>query len=152
MAVDMVYLNRIEAEIFACFEKELMKWVNDNDYLDVVRDLKRNGMTESYIKGVIYDDLWYEFDYDSVYSECVDFVSAKYAKGIIDAIKRDEALYNKLVSAIDDEFGYDNYSNKPQTLAYFLIEIGFAHPDGAVDGWANYAIDDAYNIIVEMVA
>ena len=151
MAVDMVYLNRIEAEIFACFEKELMKWVNDNDYLDVVRDLKRNGMTESYIKGVIYDDLWYEFDYDSVYSDCVDFVSAKYANGIINAIKRDEALYNKLTSAIYDEFGDDDFS-KPQTLAYFLIEFGFAHPDGAVDGWANYAIDDAYNIIVEMVA
>ena len=147
MAVDTVYLNRIEAEIFACFEKKLMKWVNDNNYLDVIRNLKRDGMTDSYIKDVIYDDLWHDFDYDTVYSECIDFVSAKYAEGIIDAIKRDEALYNKLTAAIYDELGRGGYSDK--SMAYFLIEFGFAHPVGTADGWANYAIDDAYHIIVE---
>lgn len=145
MNVDTTYLDRIEAEIFKIFIKDLMDWVENESYLNVIRRNRQDGKSESYIKGIVYDDLWNEYDYETCYSECVDMVSRKYADGIIAAIKRDETLYNALV---DDITSTQGKITKKSALAYFLLEYGFVNPDGAFDGWMNYAIDDAYNMII----
>lgn len=160
MSLDLNFLDRIEAEAYACFEAKTNAYVDKNGLIQLLRDEKAYGTPADKIKDVLID-LLSDYEYLEVYNECLEKVAGKYSYKIFEAIKRDEELYNAAVAIIKDLYDISVREGDPFD-AYVLLEVSVAAPLGKEvlalspnrklhDHWSWKAYDDVIETILRRV-
>ena len=160
MSLDMNFLDRVEAEAYACFEAKTNAYVDKNDFIQLLRDEKAFGTPDDKMKEVL-TDLLSDYEYLDVYNECLENVAGKYSYKIFEAIKRDEELYNAAVATIKDIYDISVREGDPFD-AYVLLEVSVASPSGKEvlalspnrkfhDNWSWKAYDDVLETILRRI-
>ena len=160
MSLDMNFLDRIEAEAYACFEAKTNAFVDKNGLIQLLRDEKAYGTSADKMKDVL-TDLLSDYEYLEVYNECLEKVAGKYSYKIFEAIKRDEELYNAAVATIKDLYDISVREGDPFD-AYVLLEVSVAAPLGKEvlalspnrklhDHWSWKAYDDVLETILRRI-
>ena len=160
MSLDMNFLDRVEAEAYACFEAKTNAYVDKNDFIQLLRDEKAFGTPDDKMKEVL-TDLLSDYEYLDVYNECLENVAGKYSYKIFEAIKRDEELYNAAVATIKDIYDISVREGDPFD-AYVLLEVSVASPSGKEvlalspnrkfhDNWSWKAYDDVIETILRRI-
>ena len=161
MSLDLNFLDRIEAEAYACFEAKTNADVDKNGLIQLLRDEKAYGTPDDKLKEVLLVDLMSEYYYVELYNECLEKVAGKYSYKIFEAIKRDEELYNAAVATIKDLYDISVREGDPFD-AYVLLEVSVAAPLGKEvlalspnrklhDHWSWKAYDDVIETILRRV-
>lgn len=160
MSLDLNFLDRIEAESYACFEAKTNAYVDNNGLIQLLRDEKAFGTPADKMKDVLID-LLSDYEYLEVYNECLERVAGKYSYKIFEAIKRDEELYNAAVATIKDVYDISVREGDPFD-AYVLLEVSVAAPLGKEvlalspnrklhDHWSWKAYDDVLETILRRI-
>lgn len=160
MSLDLNFLDRIEAEAYACFEAKTTAYVDKNGLIQLLRDEKAFGTPADKMKDVLID-LLSDYEYLEVYNECLEKVAGKYSYKIFEAIKRDEELYNAAVATIKDVYDISVREGDPFD-AYVLLEVSVAAPLGKEvlalspnrklhDHWSWKAYDDVLETILRRI-
>ena len=160
MSLDLNFLDRIEAEAYACFEAKTNAYVDKNGLIQLLRDEKAFGTPDDKMKEVLID-LLSGYEYLEVYNECLEKVAGKYSYKIFEAIKRDEELYNAAVATIKDVYDISVREGDPFD-AYVLLEVSVASPSGKEvlalspnikfhDNWSWKAYDDVLETILRRI-
>lgn len=160
MSLDLNFLDRVEAEAYACFEAKTNAYVDTNGLIQLLRDEKAYGTPGDKMKDVLID-LLSDYEYLEVYNECLEKVAGKYSYKIFEAIKRDEELYNAAVATIKDLYDISVREGDPFD-AYVLLEVSVAAPLGKEvlalspnrklhDHWSWKAYDDVLETILRRV-
>ena len=160
MSLDMNFLDRVEAEAYACFEAKTNVYVDNNGLIQLLRDEKAFGTPADKIKDILID-LMSDYEYLEVYNECLEKVAGKYSYKIFEAIKRDEELYNAAVATIKDVYDISVREGDPFD-AYVLLEVSVAAPSGKEvlalspnrkfhDNWSWKAYDDVIETILRRI-
>lgn len=129
MSLDMNFLNRVEAEVYACAEKEINKIVEKYDVIQLLRDEKRMGVSEEYLRELMYEYVFDKVDFSEIYDECLEDVCGKYTTKIFDVIKKDEELYNAVVTLIYNVYDIKVSETHPFD-AYLVLKCSVAFPMG----------------------
>lgn len=160
MSLDLNFLDRIEAEAYACFESKTNAYVDNNGLIQLLRDEKAFGTPADKMKEVLID-LMSDYEYLEVYNKCLEKVAGKYSYKIFEAIKRDEELYNAAVATIKDVYDISIREGDPFD-AYVLLEVSIAAPMGKEvlalspnrkfhDCWSWKAYDDVTETILRRI-
>lgn len=160
MSLDMNFLDRVEAEAYACFEAKTNAFVDKNGMVQLLRDEKAFGTPADKMKEILID-LMSDYEYLEVYNECLEKVAGKYSYKIFEAIKRDEELYNAAVATIKDAYDISVREGDPFD-AYVLLEVSVAAPMGKEvlalspnrqfhDNWSWKAYDDVIETILRRI-
>ena len=160
MSLDLNFLDRIEAEAYACFEAKTNAYVDKNGLIQLLRDEKTFGTPADKMKDVL-TDLLSDYEYLEVYNECLEKVAGKYSYKIFEAIKRDEELYNAAVATIKDLYDISVREGDPFD-AYVLLEVSVAAPLGKEvlalspnrklhDHWSWKAYDDVLETVLHRI-
>ena len=160
MSLDLNFLDRIEAEAYACFEAKTNAYVDKNGLIQLLRDEKAFGTPADKMKDVLVD-LLSDYEYLEVYNECLENVAGKYSYKIFEAIKRDEELYNAAVATIKDLYDISVREGDPFD-AYVLLEVSVAAPLGKEvlalspnrklhDHWSWKAYDDVLETVLHRI-
>ena len=160
MSLDLNFLDRIEAEAYACFEAKTNAYVDNNGLIQLLRDEKAFGTPADKMKEVLID-LMSDYEYLEVYNKCLEKVAGKYSYKIFDAIKRDEELYNAAVATIKNAYGFSIREGDPFD-AYVLLDVSVAAPSGREvlalspnrqfhDNWSWKAYDDVIETILRRI-
>lgn len=160
MSLDLNFLDRVEAEAYACFEAKTNAYVDKNGLIQLLRDEKAYGTPGDKMKEVLID-LLSDYEYLEVYNECLEKVAGKYSYKIFDAIKRDEELYNAAVATIKDLYDISVREGDPFD-AYVLLEVSVAAPLGKEvlalspnrklhDHWSWKAYDDVLETVLHRI-
>ena len=160
MSLDLNFLDRIEAEAYACFEAKTNAYVDKNGLIQLLRDEKAFGTPADKIKEILID-LMSDYEHLEVYNECLEKVAGKYSYKIFEAIKRDEELYNAAVATIKDAYDISIREGDPFD-AYVLLDVSVAAPIGREvlalspnrrlhDNWSWKAYDDVIETILRRI-
>lgn len=160
MSLDLNFLDRVEAEAYACFEAKTNAFVDNNGLIQLLRDEKAFGTPTDKIKEILID-LMSDYEHLEVYNECLEKVAGKYSYKIFEAIKRDEELYNAAVATIKDVYDISIREGDPFD-AYVLLEVSIAAPSGKEvlalspnrqlhDNWSWKAYDDVIETILRRI-
>ena len=160
MSLDLNFLDRIEAEAYACFEAKTNAYVDKNGLIQLLRDEKAFGTSADKIKEILID-LMSDYEHLEVYNECLEKVAGKYSYKIFEAIKRDEELYNAAVATIKNAYDISIREGDPFD-AYVLLDVSVAAPIGGEvlalspnrrlhDNWSWKAYDDVLETILRRI-